>query len=76
MAGPDRELRGEGEGEGGGGLLALLAFLPSLVSSSFTQNRKGAGGWATSGPSLRSGTEYSIINTSGNGRDMFFEDFQ
>jgi len=42
---------GEGEGRGGGGggvvwvvLLALLAFLPSVISSFFTQNWRGGGG--------------------------------
>ena len=48
LADPDLELR---EGRGGGDLLALIAFLPSVISPFFTQN-KGAG----SGPSARSAT--------------------
>ena len=48
MADPDLELRGGG-GDGLG-LLALSAIFPSVISSSFTQNKGGAG------PSPRSAT--------------------
>ena len=41
VADPELKLR-EGEG-GGGNLLALLAFLPSVISSFFTQNKGGPG---------------------------------
>ena len=37
VADPDLELRGGG----GGGLITLLAFLPSVISSFFTQNKRG-----------------------------------
>jgi len=40
MADPDFELKGEG---GGFDLLALPAFLPSVISSFFTQNKGGGG---------------------------------
>ena len=40
MADPDLELRGGGVGFH---LLALVAFLPSDISSFFTQIKKGAG---------------------------------
>ena len=44
----------EGEGEGGGFvLLALLTFLPSVISSFFNQNK---GGGSPPGPSPRSAT--------------------
>ena len=49
---PDFELRGEGEE---GGLLALLAYLPSVISLFFTQNKVGGGGggsWTTRAPPL------------------------
>ena len=50
MANPDRELTGEG---GGFDLLALMAFLSSVISSfSFTQNKRG--GPVPPGPSSRS----------------------
>ena len=57
MADPNLELseawRGGGGGgrgeEGGFGLLALPAFLASVISSFFTQNKRGRG-WA--GPAL------------------------
>ena len=39
VADPDLELRGGGGG--GLDLLALLAFLPSVISSFFTQNKGG-----------------------------------
>ena len=54
MADPDFELRwGPGFG-----LLALPAFLPSVISSFFTQNRGGEGGGAAPlGSSPRSATE-------------------
>ena len=46
MADPDFELRwGPGFG-----LLALLAFLPSVISSFFTQNKVGGGGGGGTGP--------------------------
>ena len=49
LADPDLELRG-GRGEGGGlDFVALLAFFPSVISSSFAQN-KGGGGTGPSGP--------------------------
>ena len=38
---PDLELRGRGGGRLD--LLALLAFLPSVISSFFTQNKRGPG---------------------------------
>lgn len=47
VADPELKLRGA---EGGGNLLALLAFLPSVISSCFTQNNRG--GQAPLGPSL------------------------
>ena len=40
---PDLELRGGGGGEGGLDLLALLAFLTSVISSFLTQNKGGGG---------------------------------
>ena len=43
VADPDLELRGVGGG-GSFDLLALLAFLPSVISSFFTQYKKGGGG--------------------------------
>lgn len=43
MADPDLELRGEGVG-GSVDLLALLAFLLSVISSFFTQNKGGGAG--------------------------------
>ena len=51
VADPDLELTGEGGGGGGGGfvLLALPAFLPSVISSFVTQN-KGVGGGRPPGP--------------------------
>ena len=53
MADPDLELRWGG---GGGGLdfVALLAFFPSVISSSFAQNKGGA---VPLGPSPRSATD-------------------
>ena len=42
MADPDLELRGGG-GELGYHLLALLAFLPSAISSFFCPRKKGRG---------------------------------
>ena len=57
MADPDFELRlGPGFG-----LLALPAFLPSVISSFFTQNKDGGGGAAPLGPSLRSATGLLLI---------------
>ena len=54
VADPDFKLRwGPGFG-----LLALPAFLPSVISSFFTQN-KGGGRPGTLGPSPRSATGYS-----------------
>ena len=54
MADPDLELRWGG---GGGGLdfVALLAFFPSVISSSFAQNK--GGGAVPLGPSPRSATD-------------------
>ena len=48
MADPDLELMG-----GGLNFLALLAFFPSVISSSVTQNKGGLG---PPGPSPRSAT--------------------
>ena len=46
VADPDFELRwGPGFG-----LLALPAFLPSVISSFFTQNKRGGGGGKGGGP--------------------------
>jgi len=41
---PDLELRKGGWGGGGFVLLALPAFLPSVISSYFAQNKDGVGG--------------------------------
>ena len=54
MADSDLELRGEGAGVD---LLALLGFLPSVISSFFTSN-KGAGGAAPRPLSSRSVTAW------------------
>jgi len=45
VADPDLELRGCGEGGGRGSsvLIALPAFLPSVISSFITQNKGGGG---------------------------------
>ena len=56
VADPDFELRwGPGFG-----LLALLTFLPSVISSFFTQNKGEGGTWTPLGPSPRSATEYLL----------------
>ena len=56
VADPDFELRwGPGFG-----LLALPAFLPSVISSFFTQNKRG-GGVGPLGPSPRSATGISKL---------------
>ena len=57
MADPDLKLRG------GPGfvLLALPAFLSSLISSSFTQNKGGGGGGGPAGPSPRSATAKLLV---------------
>ena len=59
VADPDFELRwGPGFG-----LLALLAFLPSVISSFFTQNTGGGGGGRL-GPSPRSPTAYCSCHSN------------
>ena len=54
MADPDLELRGEGGWVGSLDFLAPLAFVPSVISSFFTQNKGG-------GLSPRSATGMSAI---------------
>ena len=63
MADPDLELRGGGGGGGGGcfHLLALLAILPSVISSFLAQDKRGGGpGPPVSSPRSATADSYTL----------------